>query len=319
MSKLNRRMFLGSAALVGGSCIATGCSTVALDPTQTDRTPQVRILPAQTTWAPAPAQVPATEGIATLPGGARLWYWDTGGSGEPVVLLHPGSSSGLCWEYQQPVLAKAGYRVIGYSRRGKYKSEPAAADDAGSGSGDLNELVDFLGLDRFHLVGTAAGGFVVLDYAVSHQERLLSLVFASSLGGIQDQEYGKVLKALLPPAFSQLPVDFQELGPSYRGGYRPGADRWLALHELSGSGMGQRQSSVNKVTWASIESLRVPTLLLTGDADLYMPPSSLREFARHLPGSEAAVVSEAGHSAYWEQPEAFNRELLRFLSKHRKR
>ncbi len=100
---------------------------------------------------PMPAQVPAKEGIAAL-SDTHLWYWDTGGDGVPVVLLHPASGSALIWGYQQPVLAKAGYRVISYSRRGYYKSDPVSKDKPGIASVDLNELVDMLGLKKFHLV-----------------------------------------------------------------------------------------------------------------------------------------------------------------------
>src|ERR1700730_16785750 len=72
---------------------------------------------------PLPAQVHAKDGVAQIPD-TRLWYWDTGGQGVPVVLLHPATGSALIWGYQQPVLAKAGYRVIAYSRRGYYNSAP---------------------------------------------------------------------------------------------------------------------------------------------------------------------------------------------------
>jgi hypothetical protein len=47
---------------------------------------------------PIPEQVPAKEGMAELPG-TRLGYWDTGGAGEPIVLLHPASGSALIWLY----------------------------------------------------------------------------------------------------------------------------------------------------------------------------------------------------------------------------
>lgn len=318
MGKSKRNVFLQIATLAVGFSVVAGCS-LAPPTAAAGRTPQVRNLAARTTWAPAPAQAPATDGIATLPGGARLWYWDTGGPGDPVILLHAATGSAASWEYQQPVLAKAGYRVIAYSRRGSYKSEASAPNNPGTGSGDLHELAEHLKLDRFHLVATAAGGFIALDYAVSHPERLLSLVVANSLGGVQDENFRKTLQHLLPPTFSQLPADFRELGPSYRAGYRPGVDRWTELHEMAGAKMGQPQPTVNKLTWAALESLRVPTLLLTGDADLYMPPSQLREFARHLQGSEMTVINEVGHSGYWEQPEVFNAELLRFMGQHRKR
>jgi pimeloyl-ACP methyl ester carboxylesterase len=72
----------------------------------------------------------------------------------------------------------------------------------------------------------------------------------------------------------------------------------------------------NHITFAMLESIRTPTLLLTGDADLYAPPPILQFFATRIKGSETFVVPEAGHSAYWEQPELFNRAVLTFLGKH---
>src|ERR1700688_3927026 len=105
--------------------------------------------------AVVPAQAPAREGLAAI-ADTHLWYWDTGGEGPPVVLLHPASGSGLIWGYQQPALAKAGYRVIGYSRRSYYNSDPMAKDRPGIGSADLHALIEFLGLKKFYAVASAA-------------------------------------------------------------------------------------------------------------------------------------------------------------------
>ena len=67
---------------------------------------------------------------------------------------------------------------------------------------------------------------------------------------------------------------------------------------------------------ALLEQMKVPTLLLTGDADLYAPLAVLRLFAARIKNSESLVIPEAGHSAYWEQPEIFNRTVLGFIGKH---
>ena len=56
--------------------------------------------------------------------------------------------------------------------------------------------------------------------------------------------------------------------------------------------------------------------MLTGDADLYTPPAVLRLFRARLKHAEFLIVPEAGHSAYWEQPEIFNRAVLGFIRKH---
>src|SRR5258705_2059549 len=104
---------------------------------------------------PVPTQVPAKEGFADIPD-TRLWYWDTGGDGAPIVLLHPATGSALIWAYQQPVFAKAGYRVIAYSRRGHHNSEPVPRENPGIASQDLHNLIQFLNTRTIHAVGSAA-------------------------------------------------------------------------------------------------------------------------------------------------------------------
>lgn len=271
-------------------------------------------------WTPLamPNQAPVTEGIAQLPE-TRLWYWDTGGDGPAVVFLHAATGNGAFWGYQQPVLAQAGYRVIGYSRRGHYKSDPGDQAAPGVGSEDLQNLMRFLGIDRFHIVAVAAGGGVAADYALSYPERLLTLSLVSTTMGIVDPAYVEVGKRIRPPFFAGLPPDFQELGPSYRAGNPEGTAAWLALEKLSIVGAERlEQQTVHPLTWANVGTIRVPTMLLTGEADLYTPPSVLRVQASHLPRADVQVVREAGHQPYWEQPQIFNDLLLTFLAKHAK-
>lgn len=268
---------------------------------------------------PVPGQVPVTEYQVPVVGGGSLWCWDTGGDGEPVVLLHPGSGSGESWPYQQPVLAGAGFRVVAYSRRGAYRSVAGTRAEADTASGDLDALADHLGLGAFHLSGSAAGGPVALDYALTHGDRLLSLTVSGSVMGIQDAEYQDLTAALQPDPFGDMPVEFKELGPSYRGGDLAGVAAWLEIHERAKTADSFPQSLANTITWAALETLTLPVQLITGDSDLYSPPSVMRLNAQHLADVETHVVTEAGHNPHWEQPAAWNRLLIRFLRRHRTR
>jgi pimeloyl-ACP methyl ester carboxylesterase len=101
--------------------------------------------------------------------GVHFWYEDTGGTGTPVIFLHAASGTSESWMYQVPAFATAGYRCITYDRRGWGRSRPTpTGEQPGCGSDDLHDLVEHLGLDRFHLAATAAGGIVGLDYALVH-------------------------------------------------------------------------------------------------------------------------------------------------------
>ena len=263
---------------------------------------------------PFPEQVPAKEGMAELPD-THLGYWDTGGSGQPVVFLHPASGSALIWLYQQPVFAKAGYRVIAYSRRNYYNSDSAPQDNPGAGSEDLQNLIEFLRLEKFHIVSSAAGGSVAADYTLSHPERLLSLTVSSNNLAATKGYIAETAAMIKLKEWDDLPRWFRELGPSYRGANPAGVAKWTELNHKSETGRGARQKLVKVVTPEKLETLKVRTLLMTGGADMFTPPSIMRMIARHVPNNELVIVPECGHSPYWEQPEFFNRTVLGFIGR----
>ena len=266
---------------------------------------------------PGASPPPVVEAHADLPG-VRLWYRDSGGAGVPVVFMHAATGSSRVWEYQIPAFAAAGFRVIAFDRRGFGRTAIAPGGvQPGTAADDLQALMNHLKIDRFHLVGTAAGGFASVDYALSFPQRLRSLVIANSIGGVQDEDYLELGRRIRPPEFSALPADLRELGPSYRAGNPEGTRRWLEL-ERTNRAEGERpvQTMRNRITFALLETLSVPTLLLTGGADLYAPPPVMQLFVKRIKGSESVVVPEAGHSTYWEQPDVFNRAVLAFIRKH---
>jgi pimeloyl-ACP methyl ester carboxylesterase len=266
---------------------------------------------------PFPAQVPATESWAQL-ADTKLFYWDTGGSGPPIVLLHPATGSALIWSYQQPVFAKTGFRVIAYSRRGYYKSAPLERDKPGFGSEDLRQLVDALGIPRFHAVASAAGGSIAADFALSYPGRLLSLTNSSNSFGLRAGPIAEAAASIRPKIWNDIPPDVRELGPSYRALNPEGVRQWIALEHKALVGGEARQMLKNEMTEAKLGQLTMPTLLIAGAADLITPPSISRMIAAKIPGSELVVAPEAGHSVYWEEPDLFNRAVLEFTAKHAK-
>ncbi len=251
------------------------------------------------------------------PAGVHLFYTDTGGSGVPVVLMHAATGSVRSWDNQTPAFVKAGYRVIAFDRRGWGRTTAESGVAAGTAADDLIALMDSLHIDRFHLVGTAAGGFVALDTALSFPSRLRSLVVANSVGGVQDPEFLELGRRMRPPEFTAMPAELREVSPSYRAANPEGTRRWVELEKLARpAGAPAAQPLKNTITFARLETIALPTLLLTGDADMFAPPPVLKMFAMHIRHAETVVVPEAGHSTYWEQPEAFNRAVLTFLRKH---
>lgn len=225
------------------------------------------------------------------------------GAGTPVVFLHAATGHSAMWEHQFPAFTAAGYRCIAFDRT-----------TDGFASDQVEAVAVQLKLDRFQLVGTAAGAIIAIDYALSHAARLRSLVAANTIVGAQDPDYLELSQRLRPsPQFEKMPADFRELGPAYRAANAAGTRRW---NELAQAKPRVSYTVKNRIDFAALETIQVPTLLLTGDGDVYMPPPVLRLFAKRFPRCESAVLPECGHSGYWEQPEAFNRAVLDFLRKN---
>ena len=235
--RMSRRTTIKTGIVIGAAAMAGRPGTAAAA-----AAPANPVVP-----VPIPAQVPAKEGIATL-SGARIGYWDTEGAGQPIVLVHPATGSARIWVYQQPVFARAGYRVIAFSRRGYANSDAVPTANAGSASVDLHNLVEFLRIQKFHIVGSAAGGQISIDYALSHPDRLYSLTLACAVGGVTDRN-----TPTWPRAF------FQRARPTCRPSFRELSR--VPADESEGTNRGRletarspeplRAANVNQITFSS--------------------------------------------------------------------
>jgi pimeloyl-ACP methyl ester carboxylesterase len=270
-------------------------------------------------WSVAIQASPALqEGYVDLPG-VRLHYIDSGGEGVPVIFLHAGTGSARVWENQIPAFTAAGYRFIAYDRRGWGESTiNPDGPQPGNSADDLLGLADHLGLDRFHLIGFAAGGSVAWDAVLTYPERVRSVVIANNAGRLDEPDYRNFVSSLRPRQFGELPPEFRELSPAYRAANPEGTRRWLALELSSRSRDAQMQLQPlkNRLTFKLLAQVKTPVLLMAGGADLTAPAPLLHFFTEHVRHAETLIVPDAGHSIYWEQPEVFNKAVIDFISNH---
>ena len=265
-------------------------------------------------------QASATDALqprtAHLPG-VELRYVDSGGAGAPVILLHANTGTIESWATQIDALRAASFRVIAFDRRGWGGShpDPSSGPQPGTVAGDLDALADYLKLDRFDLVGVAGGGFVALDYAAWKPERVGKMIVAATSGQLAEKEMKDFSKRIEFEGFRALPPVHREVGPSYRGGNPEGTKRWMEIEEHAQQKGAPSQPLRTPNTYAKLETIATPTLVLAGDADMVSPPGMMRIWSRHLKNATFDYVPDAGHSIAWEQPEAFNARMLAFLAK----
>lgn len=126
----------------------------------------------------------------------------------------------------------------------------------------MNALIEYLGIEKFHILGLAGGGFAVSDYVASYPEKLLSMTIVCSLFGLWDKNIDERLDFILPKSFADLPPEFKELGLSYRWAHPEGVNEWIKMEKKSkGDGIRYRQKAKSNITWEKIRAANLPSYL----------------------------------------------------------
>ena len=214
--------------------------------------------------------------------------------------------------------SRSGASAGAFDRPGKGRSVVHPGMTPVSVAESLDALADHLKLSKLHLLGVAGGGYVALDYAAWRPERLKSLVLAATGLGLALDEQGLTFRKRAEiPGFREMPAEVRELSPSYRGMNPDGVALWTEIYASAKRGSGPHAPELRTPnTYAKVASIATPTLVIAGDVDLTSPTGAIRLWARHLKDHEWVLITEAGHSIAWEQPEAFNRAVLDFLRRH---
>src|SRR5262252_1780254 len=114
----------------------------------------------------------------------------------------------------------------------------------------------------------------------------------------------------------KLPAVYREVGASYRGADPEGTKRWIEIDAQAQQPGAVNQPLRSPNTFAKLEALATPVLVVAADADLLAPPALMRLWAAHVKHYAWVSIPDAGHAVAWEQPDRFNDALLGFVRRH---
>ena len=206
-------------------------------------------------------------------------YYETHGSGRPLVLLHGGLGSG---EMFGPVLPSFTdhHQVILVDLQGHGRTADIDRPiDVRLMADDVAALIEHLGLDDVDLVGYSLGGGVALQLAIRHPERVRRLV-AASANVRRDATYADILAQ--QGQVSAAAMEFMKETPMYELYQRvaPRPEDFPRLLDKMGEAMAQDFDFSDDV-----RGLQVPTLVMAADADM-APPSHYVEVFGLLDGGQ---------------------------------
>jgi pimeloyl-ACP methyl ester carboxylesterase len=249
-------------------------------------------------------------------GADRLWVEDSGGVGDPLVLLHPGITDSTIWDRLLPLLGDR--RVVRFDRRG-FGQSPRATEQF-QAMADLAAVLDHLAVGRAHLVGNSMGGETSLALAVTEPDRVASLtLLCPGIGGYPwpdptPEEQGLYARYQAAKADRDVAV-LVEIGLAEW--CRSGTDDYLRDQLERSTELDFVQDDLeqaNPEQWELAAKVAVPTTVIAGSLD---PADSLQasiDLSERVPGAEL-VRLDVDHLPQYRDPEGVAEAVLRTVER----
>jgi pimeloyl-ACP methyl ester carboxylesterase len=244
--------------------------------------------------------------------GRQLWY-EENGAGDAVVFLHAGLLDSRQWERQLRTFG-ARYRAIAFDARGYGRSPaPTAAYRLHE---DLLGLLDALGVQQALLVGNSMGGKTAIDATLAAPDRVSALVaVGAAVSGISFRAYDDDQSARGEAAWEA-------------GDFEGAADVWLEVwaplslddrvreiaYTNAAIDFDELELDGEPPAASRLGELRLPTLVVLGDAEVQGIVDSCRAIAAEVENARLELLAGADHLPNLSRPDEFDRIVLGFLA-----
>jgi 3-oxoadipate enol-lactonase len=263
--------------------------------------------------------------MPVLINGLKLNVVESGNpKGLPVVFLHGFPFSHAMWDPQVELLKKP-HRLITYDHRGHGQSEVGELPYMFEFFvDDFLGVLDYLKIGQAVVCGLSMGGYMALRAYERSPDRFRALVLCDTQAAAESNE-GKIRRANGLRTLRQQGVKI------WTEGFLKGV---LAPETFeSNSGLVEKIRSMIQAnspagiaatlvalatrtdTTAILPKIKIPTLILVGDADSITPPAVAQAMKEKIPKAELYVIPHAAHLSNLENPPSFNQHFLDFLAK----
>jgi pimeloyl-ACP methyl ester carboxylesterase len=258
-------------------------------------------------------------------------HYEEAGSGTPLVFVHEFAGDSRSWEPQLRFFARR-YRCIAFNARGYPPSEvpkDPAAYSQDRATDDIAAVIKGLNLAPAHVVGLSMGAFATLHLGLRHPHLARSLTAAGvGYGAAADKrdQFRAEIDASIAKLRAQGMAQFSHTyahGPTRlvfeekdRRGFAE-FEAQLAGHDTEGSALTMQGVQRERPSLFDLEAgfrkLSLPTFIIAGDEDdpTLEPALYLK---RTIPSSALLVMPKCGHTMNIEDPDAFNRAVLDFIT-----
>jgi pimeloyl-ACP methyl ester carboxylesterase len=268
--------------------------------------------------------------MAVFKNNSREMYYEIHGQKGPWVLLIMGfATQGDAWQFQVKELKKE-YRVITYDHYGTGESRPYFSTlNFTEISNDLNDFLDYLGIDSVNIIGLSMGGMIALEFACEFREKVSSVaLMATTMGGYRGRlsmlgsvlplskcfigtprsQYKSLIKSLFPESFSK-----SKSKDWFIEKLRLKKKRIINYSTV----FFQTIASFNHNVEKKINMIQgKPVLIIVPERDIIVKPEESYRIKKKLKGSRMIKLVDGGHGVHLQYIEEINKILLSHLDNY---
>jgi pimeloyl-ACP methyl ester carboxylesterase len=253
-------------------------------------------------------------------------YYEVHGDGEPLVLIQGLSLDSSWWTNQIPVFSQK-YRVIVFDNRGVGQTNcPDSPYSTEMMADDTVALLKALSVTDAHILGFSMGGMVAQQIALKYPKIVKSLILVTTAAKFPararhlTQLWLKMLEEQVSPETRLRDVclwvftdRFFEDNEQVTAAVNLGLNQPYPQSECGFA--GQVAALLQHNTQDQISQITVPTLVLVGKDEIFIPVNFSAQLAANIPNAELIVLERGGHNYWAETPEQFNQAVMQFLAK----
>lgn len=216
------------------------------------------------------------------------------GEGDPLVLLHGFTQTGVTWQPISEDLASH-YRLIIPDLRGHGRStNPSGEFTHRQSALDVFALLDHLGVDRFKSMGISTGGMTLLHMATTQPARVEAMVLIGATSYFPEQARA-IMRETHPDSVPQAQLEAAAQSHSR------GVEQFRALLTQFNAMAGSYDDM--DFTPPLLSTISAPTLIIHGDRDAFFPVSIPVEEYQAIPEAYLWIVPNGSHVPLLTSPE----------------